>query len=62
MEKENCLTGKQMLDKKGAITLKNLTMKLHHIIMKEYECEKCGYWNLTNIDPKHRQFRHGRII
>jgi len=56
-----CITGKQILDKKGAITLKNLTMELHHIKMKIYPCGKCKGWHLGTIGPRHGKFRHGKL-
>jgi len=55
--KTECPSGKQMLDKKGAISFKNLTMKLHRIEMREYECDQCGAWHLTS-EGDHRSFRH----
>ena len=53
-----CSKGKKKFDKKSAISLKNLTMKLHHIKMTIYECEICKSWHLSNNDEKHRGFRH----
>lgn len=52
-----CSSGKDKLDKKGAVSLKNLTKKLHNIDMKVYECHECGYWHLASVG-EHRQFRH----
>lgn len=56
MEKVDCPSGKQMLDKKGAISFKNLTLRLHGIVMREYECEQCGMWHLAT-QGNHRKFR-----
>ena len=61
MVTNNCPTGKKALDKKGAISLKNLTMKLHHIEMIEYECNKCGSWHLATKGNNHKRFRHNLI-
>jgi len=52
-----CPHGKRRYDKKGAVTMKNLSMKLHHIEMEIYECPDCKYWHLASVG-KHKQFRH----
>lgn len=52
-----CPDGKKGLDKKGAVTLKNLTMRLHHIKMKVYRCPFCNQWHLASIGG-HKPFRH----
>lgn len=59
--RKDCSTGKIIYDKKGALTLKNLTEKLHNIKMEVYECKKCGYWHLTSIEG-HREFRHAKHL
>lgn len=53
-----CDKGKKKYDKKGAISMKNLTMKLHHIKMKEYECPSCASWHLSTDEEQHKKFRH----
>jgi hypothetical protein len=58
MENKECPSGKQMLDKMGAVSLKNLTMKLHHIEMNIYECKMCGKWHLATKGKNHKKFRH----
>lgn len=55
--KSDCPSGKVKYDKKGAITLKNLTMELHHIPMREYQCPDCNSWHLATVG-KHKPFRH----
>ena len=61
MKKDNgCLTGKVLYDKKGATTLKNLTMKLHHIEMRIYKCDYGDHWHLAT-EGKHRHFRHFKL-
>lgn len=54
--KKKCKSGKIKLDKKGAVTLMNLTMKLQRIEMKMYLCPVCKYWHLTT-NGEHRTFR-----
>lgn len=60
--KPKCKSGKIILDKKSAVTMANLTLKLHHIKMNIYQCE--DHWHLaTADDPKfgvshHKKFRH----
>ena len=51
-------TNKRIFDKKGAITFKNLTLKLHKIKMKEYPCG--DHWHLATVEENghHRRFRH----
>jgi len=58
MKKDDCPSGKQMLDKRGAISFKNLTMRLHRIEMVEYECKMCGWWHLATKGHNHKKFRH----
>lgn len=59
-----CTNGKQILDKKSAVTMANLTYRLHHIKMKEYNCPECNFWHLaTAIEPGRERrgkakFRH----
>lgn len=54
-----CSSGKRSFDKKGATSFKNLTMKLHHIKMGEYECPECGNWHLGTIQKNKRgKFKH----
>lgn len=54
---KTCKTDKVVYDKKGAITLVNLTMELHHIKMRAYNCPDCGWWHLSSVG-KHKPFRH----
>ena len=54
---KTCSSGKEMLDKKGATTLKNLTKKLHNIEMRLYQCKECNHWHLATVG-NHRSFRH----
>lgn len=59
MKIRNCLSDKRQFDKKGAISFKNLTKKLHHILLKEYECKECGLWHLTTVrSNKKKRFNH----
>lgn len=58
--KKDCPSGKVQYDKKGATTLKNLTMDLHHIQMRIYPCPDCGYWHLASIG-QHKRFRHSKL-
>ena len=57
---EQCPTGKKILDKKGALSMKNLTMELHHIKMEIYQCKDgCNGWHLTTIaDNKKKRFKN----
>jgi hypothetical protein len=61
MATKNCPTHKKAMDKKSAISLKNLTMRLHHIEMKEYECKQCGWWHLATKGNNHKRFRHNLV-
>ena len=62
--KTKCINGKIILDKKSAITMANLTFKLHHIKMDVYNCPRCNFWHTSTAnDPRfgirrHREFRH----
>lgn len=44
-----CHCGKKMFDKKGAITLRNLSLRIHHIKMREYHCAMSDTWHLTTV-------------
>ena len=57
MKNISCPSGKVVYDKRGATTMANLTMKLHRIKMRAYECNMGNHWHLATIG-KHRQFRH----
>jgi hypothetical protein len=59
-EDNECPTGKKIYDKKGATTLKNKTMELHHIEMRIYPCPRCNGWHLTSVG-KHKPFRHCKL-
>lgn len=56
MNEKECPSGKHIYDKKGAVTLKNLTMEIHHIKMRIYQCPDCNYWHLASVG-KHKNFR-----
>jgi len=56
MQNKICPTGKHVYDKKGASSLKNLTMEMHHIQMKIYPCGRCHGWHLASVG-KHKPFR-----
>jgi hypothetical protein len=54
---KKCKCGKKIYDKKGAVSMSNLTMKLHHIKMRPYKCPFTNHWHLAT-EGNHRKFRH----
>jgi len=63
MKKEFCSSNKRQFDKRGAISFKNLTKRMHHILLREYFCKECGWWHLTTISTnKTKRFRHSKEI
>lgn len=43
---------KRCLDKKGAQTAVNASMRKFHGKMRYYHCEECNWWHLASINPK----------
>ncbi len=64
MDKDyKCSSNKRKFDKRGAISFKNLTMKLHHILMREYYCNECKFWHLATVSTnKKKRFNHNKEI
>ena len=59
--KNTCIkSGKIMYDKKGAMTLKNTSMKRHHIKMSIYNCPFCNKWHLATIGNHRGKLRENR--
>lgn len=59
MSKLKCF-GKNIYDKKTAITAKNRRWEEGHIALREYPCNLCGYWHLTSKDPYRNEKKQRR--
>lgn len=40
--------GKMSYDKRGAVTVKNSTMKLYHKPLRVYPCHRGNHWHVTS--------------
>ena len=59
---KTCSSGKKLLDKKGATSLKNFLMDMYHMNMGIYECPECGYCHTTSKEPHRRKFSHSLVL
>ena len=59
---KTCSSGKKLLDKKGATSLKNFLMEMHHMKMTIYECPECHYWHTSTKERHHRQISRKIVL
>jgi hypothetical protein len=53
--------GKNIYDKKGAVSMKNHRWETNHVALRIYYCQDCRFWHLTSSNPFREDFTYGKI-